>query len=108
MSSNAHFPRNAIARAAERKPFMARVQFRRGRFRAVVEVLDISVLGARVKSIDVLRVGDTIWLSFSGLEPLEAQVAWADTFLCGCRFVNPLHPAVLETMLARRRSDLGW
>lgn len=97
-----------IERAVERLPFLARVQYRRGRFRAQVEVLDVSVLGAKVRSMDALRTGDPIWLSFPGLEPLEAIVAWADKFTCGCRFVKPMHIAVLEAMLARRHRDLGW
>lgn len=97
-----------IERAAERLPFMARVRYRRGGFRAEVEVVDVSVLGARVRSLDILRTGDPIWLAFPGLEPLEAIVAWADKFTCGCRFVRPMHPAVLDAMLARRKKDLGW
>lgn len=97
-----------IARAAERLPFMARVRYRRGRFRAEVEVLDVSVMGAKVRALDALRTGDPIWLAFPGLEPLEAIVAWADNFVCGCRFVNPMHPAVFDAMLARRQQDIGW
>lgn len=97
-----------IERAAERQPFLAQVQYRRGRFRARVEVVDVSVLGAKVRALDALRTGDPIWLTFPGLEPLEAIVAWADKFLCGCRFVRPMHPAVFDSMLARRQSELGW
>jgi len=95
-------------RAAERKPFMARVRYRRGRFRAEVEVIDVSPLGARVRSLDVLRMGDPIWLSFPGLEPIEAIVAWADCFVCGCRFVRPMHSAVFESLLSRRQAAVGW
>ena len=108
MSEMVHPSKTQIARAAERKPFMARAQYRRGRFRAVVEVLDVSALGAKVMSLDALRVGDPIWLAFPGLEPLEAIVVWADKFTCGCRFVNPMYPAVFDALIARRQRDLGW
>ena len=97
-----------IARAAERKPFMAKVQYRRGIMRAQVEVLDVSVLGAKVECHDILRCGDVIWLTLPGLSPLEAVVAWAEGFTFGCRFVRPLYAAVFDALIERRRAEIGW
>jgi hypothetical protein len=36
------------------------------------------------------------------LEPQQAKVVWADEFIVGCQFARPLHPSVLESILAGR------
>jgi hypothetical protein len=93
----------ASARRADRRTFDAEVGFRARHGRATVKVRDISTHGARVAAIHLLRQGDTFFLTIPSLEPIEARVAWADQFELGCEFVRPLHPAVLDTILARLR-----
>ena len=86
------------ARRAERKPFAATVQCRRGLRRENVEVLDISASGARVKALIPLRVGHELWLKLPMLEAQEARVVWTEGCDSGCEFVQPLHPAVFEVV----------
>lgn len=85
-------------RRAERKPFTATVQARRGMRREQVEVLDISATGARVRALFPLRVGHELWLKLPMLEAQEARVVWTVGFESGCQFLNPLHPAVFEVV----------
>lgn len=87
-------------RRAERRPVRAAAQCRRGTSREAVEVLDLSPAGARVKALAPLRIGYSIWLKLPGIEAREARVAWTKGFESGCEFVNPLHPAVFDSLLA--------
>ncbi len=86
------------ARKAERKPFSATVQCRRGMRREAVEVLDISASGARVRALIPLRVGHELWLKLPMLEAQEARVVWTESCESGCEFLRPLHPAVFEVV----------
>lgn len=63
------------------------------------DLMDLSVSGFRADAFGSLSVGDTIWVSLPGLSGLEAQVAWRDNFMIGCRFHTPLHPATLDHLL---------
>ena len=49
-------------RRGEREPFHAIVQFRKGHARASVKIVDISIGGARLSAVHILRHGDTFWL----------------------------------------------
>lgn len=89
-------------RQVERKPYEGAVQFRKGHTRAMVRIVDISTHGVRLSAVHLLREGDTFWLKLPLLEPQEATVAWTDQFIVGCRFVRPLHPSVLETIVRNR------
>lgn len=86
-------------RQAERVPFSAAVQFRKGHTRATVKIVDISPSGARLSAVHVLRNGDTFWIKLPMLEPQEAKVVWADEFIVGCQFLRPLHPSIFENIL---------
>ena len=87
-----------LPRRAERQPFAASVQCRRGMARETVEVLDLSPGGARVRALSPLRSGHAVWLRLPGLEPVEARVVWTRGFESGCEFVRALHPAVFDTV----------
>jgi len=85
-------------RQAERKPLSATVQCRRGIAREVVDVLDISAGGARIRTLSPLRTGDVVWLRLPGIEAIQARVVWTRDFESGCEFVRALHPAVFENI----------
>lgn len=85
-------------RQAERKAMFATVQCRRGMSREAVQVLDISISGARIQSLSPLRTDSVVWIRLPNLEPLQARVVWTRNFESGCEFVRPLHPAVFETL----------
>jgi PilZ domain len=88
-------------RQAERRLLDAQVEFRAKNRRAKVKVRDISTHGARISAIHLLRVGDRFFMKLPILEAIEAHVAWADEFELGCEFMRPLHPSVLDAILAR-------
>lgn len=86
-------------RKAERIDVNADVQFRCGSRRAMVKVSNVSITGARISGVFLVRQGDHFYIKFGPLEPIEAIVAWAEDFAFGCKFVHPLHPAVLERIV---------
>ncbi|EGD58445.1 hypothetical protein Y88_0500 [Novosphingobium nitrogenifigens DSM 19370] len=90
----------AQRRRAERSRIEAKVQYRRSTVRMVGATLDLSCDGARLSTPERLRVGETLWITLPGLPPRQASVVWVDNFEAGCRFEQPLHPAILDTILA--------
>jgi hypothetical protein len=69
-----------------------------------VDILDLSTSGFRVASHLGLVKGDDVWLRLPGLEASHAQVVWTSGYMMGCRFVRPLHPAVLEMVVAKAKT----
>ena len=49
------------------------------------------------------RLDDRVWVKFDGLEALEGRVCWVDGFTGGVEFEKPIHPAVFETLIAKRK-----
>ena len=90
-----------VPRRAERQPFSASIQCRRGMARETVEVIDLSASGARIRTLYPLRMGHPVWLRLPRLEPIEARVVWTRGCESGCEFVRALHPAVFDTIAQR-------
>ena len=80
------------ARSVERREVRTAAQCRRGTLRETVEVLNLSTAGARVRALAPLRAGHAVWTK--GCES-------------GCVFVHPLHPAVLDSLIATRMAAKG-
>ena len=97
-------PSATTPRRAERRPVSAPAQCRRGSSRETVDVLDLSLAGARLRAVAPLRTGYTIWLKLPGIEAQEARVVWTVGFESGCEFLRPLYPAVFETVAMHARS----
>jgi len=94
-----------VARASERVPVEMDATLRRRSASGVsVDILDLSTSGFRVASHLGLVKGDDVWLRLPGLEPSHAQVVWTSGYMMGCRFVRPLHPAVLEMVVAKAKT----
>ena len=74
---------------------------------ATVVVLDLSTLGFRAETIGVFGTGTQLWLKLPGLEALLATVAWTDGIQIGCEFAQPLHPAVVERIVAMASAGCG-
>lgn len=92
-------------RAALREPVDMRVGFRKTGYDATrVDVSDISRTGCKVDSAMTLRPGTEVWIRFSGLQPMQAEIAWSRGFEAGCEFAEPFHPAVLDDFLRRHRA----
>ena len=73
----------------------------RGGTGVAVEILDLSTDGFRASPHLALEPGTDVWLRLPGLEPYQAQVAWAKGQYVGCAFARPLHPAVLDMIVGR-------
>ena len=90
-------------RKAERKSVALGAGLRqRGASGVTVEILDLSTHGFRASTHLDLPSGSDVWLKLPGLEAMHSRVAWMNGHLVGCEFVRPLHPAVLQMVVARR------
>jgi hypothetical protein len=93
-------------RIAERKPVVIAAQLREfGGTRMDVDVHDLSRTGFRTDCIYNVPVGARVFLALPTFSAMEAVVAWRDKTGFGCKFVQPLHPAVFD-MIARRHPGL--
>ena len=63
-------------------------------------VTDMSISGFRVRADEKLPLGSTVWVRINPLAPLMAQVIWSQHYVAGCTFSSPLHPAVLDHIVA--------
>ena len=89
-------------RRAERKLVGIAAHLRElGGSRLDVEVHDLSRTGFRVASVYNIPAGKRVFLTIPSFSAMEAQVAWRDLHGFGCKFVQPLHPAVFD-MIAKR------
>lgn len=86
-------------RGIDRFPLAVDAQIRRGSNKSMVRVLDISVSGVRIHAAHSLRQDEVFWLKLPVIESREVRVAWANQFVVGCEFAQPLHPSVLENIL---------
>lgn len=76
--------------------------YRRGLFRAKVNVHDLSRAEATVECLENPPCGSTVWIAFPGLEARAAVVAESAGFRMKVRFVEPFHAAVLDAVLEGR------
>ena len=68
-------------------------------FRATMS--DVSVSGFRLHSLTNLDPEKLVFVSLPGLQTLAAHIKWVDYSDFGCEFVEQLHPAVLDHLVAR-------
>lgn len=76
-----------------------------GGSRLEVEVQDLSRTGFRIDCIYNIPEGARVYLTLPSFSAMEAIVAWRDKSGFGCKFIQPLHPAVFD-MIARRHPGL--
>lgn len=68
--------------------------------------IDVTSLTARSVEFDcfaALRLGTLLWIVLPGLEGWPARIVAIDGYRFTCEFTQPLHPAVLERILAQSR-----
>ena len=88
-------------RRSERVALNANVSLRRsGQLNYRVRVFDASLHGCRVEFVERPNVEEQLWVRFDGLQPLEAEVCWVDGFIGGVNFLQPIHPAVFDRLVA--------
>ena len=73
----------------------------RGRTRLPVQLVDLSAKGCKVKLNGSVVVGSHAWVMLPTLESWYARVAWTEGGEAGLDFVQPLHRAVAEMIVAR-------
>lgn len=73
----------------------------RGASGVTVQIMDLSTDGFRVATHLELYAGSDVWLRLPGLEPCHARVVWSEGHFVGCAFERPLHPAVVEMIVAK-------
>jgi len=76
----------------------------RGAAGVSVQIMDLSVDGFRVATHLDLFEGSDVWLRLGGLEACHAKVVWVSGHFVGCRFTRPLHPAVLDMVVAKGKT----
>ena len=91
--------------AAERVHLDAEIHLRKsGYHKAAVDLLDLSPTGCRVELPERVAPGEKVWITFPGLEPIEATVAWCRDWVAGVQFARPIYPAVFELLVKRIKS----
>jgi hypothetical protein len=91
-------------RKADRVNVRTFVHFRLpGYHRAEVTLLDISPTGCRVDLPERASVGQTVWVTLPGLQPIESKVVWLRDWVAGVEFATPLYPSVYDALVARLR-----
>jgi hypothetical protein len=73
---------------------------REGTKRWTIEVAWITTRGVAFDSFAALRIGASLWIALPGLEGWPARIVSVDGYRYSCEFTQPLHPAVLERILA--------
>ena len=73
---------------------------REGTQRWSIDVASITTRSVAFDSFAALRVGSLLWIVLPGLEGWPARIASVEGYRFTCEFTQPLHPAVLERVLA--------
>lgn len=72
--------------------------------------IDVASLTSRTVEFDcyaALRLGTLLWVVLPGLEGWPARIVAIDGYRFTCEFTQPLHPAVLERILASASPELN-
>jgi hypothetical protein len=103
-------PIHAAPPVLSRDPFPQTVQLnlaarvREGTRRWKIEVSSITTRTVEFESYVALGVGTLLWIVLPGLEGWPARIVDIDGYRFTCEFTQPLHPAVLERILASKAS----
>src|SRR6185369_15582033 len=73
---------------------------REGTRRWQIDVMSITTRSVAFDSFAALRIGSLLWIVLPGLEGWPARIVSIDGYRFTCEFTQPLHPAVLERVLA--------
>jgi hypothetical protein len=76
---------------------------REGTRRWQIDVASITTRSVAFDSFAALRIGSLLWIVLPGLEGWPARIVSVEGYRYNCEFTQPLHPAVLERVLALAR-----
>ena len=66
-----------------------------------VTILDLSITGFRMRCLTRLTGEKPVFLKLPSFSALESKICWHDGDYFGCEFVQSLHPAVYEHIIAK-------
>ena len=72
-----------------------------GGFNHQVRIDDVSTTGCRVEMVEEAEIGEPLIARFPQLEPLVGAVRWKAGATAGLEFSRAVHPAVLDSLVAR-------
>ena len=78
---------------------------REGTRRWTIDVASLSARGVEFDCYAALRLGTLLWIVLPGLEGWPARIVAVEGYRFSCEFTQPLHPAVLERVLAIARGE---
>ncbi|MEA3043029.1 MAG: hypothetical protein QOH47_867 [Sphingomonadales bacterium] len=78
---------------------------REGTRRWSIDVASITTRAVAFDSFAALRVGSLLWIVLPGLEGWPARIVSVEGYRFACEFTQPLHPAVLERVLALAKAE---
>jgi hypothetical protein len=78
---------------------------RDGNRRWSIDVTSITTRSVTFDSYAALRMGALLWIVLPGLEGWPARIVSVDGYRFNCEFTQPLHPAVLERILAAAKES---
>jgi hypothetical protein len=91
-------------RRSARVSIEAQVKFRRrGSHNFLVQAFDFSREGCKLEFLERPDLDEMVWVTFKGMEPLQASVCWIEDVFVGVEFTRPIHPAVFDYLIARIR-----
>jgi hypothetical protein len=73
---------------------------REGTRRWQIDVMSITTRSVAFDTFAALRIGSLLWIVLPGLEGWPARIVSVEGYRFTCEFTQPLHPAVLERVLA--------
>jgi hypothetical protein len=88
-------------------PLNLPARVRDGNRRWSIDVTSITTRSVSFDSYAALRMGALLWIVLPGLEGWPARILSVDGYRFNCEFTQPLHPAVLERILALAREGGG-
>jgi hypothetical protein len=98
-SQRTNWPRQADRNEVEGEASLRRV----GRLSYRVLTFDVTRFGCRCEFVERPAIYERLWVKFDGLESLESTVCWVEDSCLGLMYENPLHPAVLDMLVARQK-----
>lgn len=70
-----------------------------------VRILDLSTTGVRLETWARHAEGDRALVRLPSLAGIPAEMVWAEDHQFGFRFTAPLHPGVVDMLLARHAAN---
>lgn len=89
-------------RHSPRAPILVDAEFGRGGLhRALCKVTDVSLHGAKLHTYSPMQQGAMIWLTLPLIGQIIATIVWADDYVAGCHFRDPLDDTAFATLMGK-------